>query len=614
MKVPFNLRTVRNNADLSGHGRRAFRSSLVARYLLAFGVLVILPVGVVSLLFQQEFVGLVSERTRSQTSQFVNQTGNLIDAEIRDLTLRVAALVNDVSFLESSSGYALASNATEFYRQTRELDHAAVRFFRATDKVGSIYVVPETEAPYYAFRNSPVTDFLEAIPPDAYVEAAQQPGLIHVVNHLRGLENRDNEEPRVTLALVPSPELKAPSVGAFLFVFRIPAMSRIARENGGLAGESELFVLNSAGEVIFSGSNRFKSEAEEIGQRIAGIEDRDHLERDGVLAHWVPIVRGDWTLLHLQDANAVERLINRERIPLYVALALIVLGFIAYTLFFFEGVVSPVKHLSARMGEVEAGRFDVFVDRRGPREIAELSDSFNSMVSKIAQLTQETEQKERARAEAEMQALQYQINPHFVSNTLSSIRLMALGGGAKSIAKVTGSLMRIVSDSFRTKEREIPLNRELDNLASYAFIMKVRFGESFTLDYEIPEEHGEHRIMKMLIQPIVENAIVHGIQPTGRKGHISVSSMVRGGTLELTVRDDGVGIDPDRIPGIVTAPQISSVDGHRQIALYNVQRRIELHYGAGYGLEIHSPPTGGTLVTMRLPVIGPADRKERTHG
>jgi sensor histidine kinase YesM len=575
----------------------------VVRYLLAFGVLVILPVAVVSLIFQQEFIGLVTERTRSQTSQFVDQTGNLIDTEIRDLTLRVAALVNDVSFLDSSSGYASSEDATELYRRTRELDRAAARFFRATDKVGSIYVIPETETPYYAFRNSPVTDYLEIIPPGAYAEAAGQPGLIHVVSHLRGLENRNVEEPRVTLALVPSPELKAPSVASFLFVFKIPAMSRIARNNGGLSDGAELYVLNSLGEIIFAGSDRFRTAAEAIGPRTASVEGLRQMEQAGVLAHWVPIVRGDWTLLHLQDANAVERLINRERVPLYIALALIVLGFVAYTLFFFEGVVSPLRHLSTRMREVETGKFDVSVDRHGPREILELSDSFNSMVRRIAVLTQETELKERARAEAEMQALQYQINPHFVSNTLSSIRLMALGSGATSIANVTGSLMRIVSDSFRTKEREIPLSRELENLTSYAFIMKVRFGESFTIEYKIPEEHRKHRIMKMLLQPIVENAIVHGIQPTGRKGHISVSSATDNGCLLLCVRDDGIGIDPQRIPEIITSPQISTVDGHRQIALYNVQRRIELHYGAGYGLEMRVPPEGGTVVTLRVPVI-----------
>lgn len=608
MRVPFRGKIAQALGYCRAIPGRAFRSSLVARYLLAFGVLVILPVLAVSLIFQREFIGLVSEQTRNQTSQFVNQTGQLIDTEIRDIVLRVAALVNDTGFLESASGYASAGEAAEFYRRTRELDRASARFFRATDRVGAIYVVPEERSRYYVFRNSSASEFPETIPSRLYEEAQLNPGLIHVVDDLRGLKTGSPEEPRVTLALVPSRELKAPSVTAFVFVFRIPAISRMAQANGAPADGPELHVLNSAGEVIFSSSNRFRATAEHVGRTALHKKGGDHREQDGVLTHWVPIVRGDWTLLHIQDAGAVEQLINRERRPLYIALALIVIGFIAYTLSFFEGVVAPVRHLSDRMGDVESGRFDVSVDPRGPREISELGASFNSMVRRIAELTRQTELKERGRAEAEMQALQYQINPHFVSNTLSSIRLMALGSGATSIANVTGSLMRIVADSFRTREREVPLAREFHNLESYAFIMKVRFGESFTMEYELPESYKQHRIMKMLLQPIVENAIVHGIQPTGRKGHISISCAVEQSFLLVSIKDDGIGIDSERVPGIIASPEFNTIDGHRQIGLYNVQRRIELHYGDNYGVHIQSPPEGGTLVVLRLPALAPKEQ------
>jgi len=303
----------------------------------------------------------------------------------------------------------------------------------------------------------------------------------------------------------------------------------------------------------------------------------------------------------LQDGDSLRKLVRRERLPLYVSLMIIVVGFIAYSFVFFRGTVSPLHALSQRMGEVEEGQFDVSVPADGPREIASLATSFNRMVRRISVLTRETEQTERARADAELEALQYQINPHFVSNTLNSIRLMAHGSGATSIARMTGSLMRIVSDSLRAGEREVTLRRELENLEHYGFIMKVRFGESFSLVFDVPEAHLEYTLLKMLIQPIVENAVVHGVKENQGHGEILVASESTEEAFLLRVADDGGGMDPSTV--------LSDDDGStlvrrdRSIGLRNVDRRISLHYGEPHGLRVESAPGEGTTVTLHLPPL-----------
>ena len=142
-------------------------------------------------------------------------------------------------------------------------------------------------------------------------------------------------------------------------------------------------------------------------------------------------------------------------------------------------------------------------------------------------ITVEREERERARMKAELAALRFQIDPHFVSNTLNSIRLMARAAKADAIAGMTQSLMRILADSYSDTGPVTTLEHEIANLSGYVGIMKVRFGETFDVAWNIGEETKELLVLKMILQPIMENSILHGISPAGRRGCISVSSFLQ---------------------------------------------------------------------------------------
>ena len=137
---------------------------------------------------------------------------------------------------------------------------------------------------------------------------------------------------------------------------------------------------------------------------------------------------------------------------------------------------------------------------------------------------------------ADLEALRFQIDPHFVSNTLSSIRLMARAAKADGIADMTQSLMRVLADSYSSTGPMTTLSHEIANVASYVGIMKVRFGETFDVEWSIGEETKDLMVLKMILQPIMENAILHGISPAGRRGSISVSSRVEKTPVQPTAR------------------------------------------------------------------------------
>src|SRR5882757_10903913 len=184
------------------------------------------------------------------------------------------------------------------------------------------------------------------------------------------------------------------------------------------------------------------------------------------------------------------------------------------------------------MERVGKGDYDVRAAPPTIRELAELSRGFNRMVEETERLQAERERTERDRLTAELEALRYQINPHFIANTLNSIKLMASAARADAIAEMTRDLMRMLSDSYAGAGVLTELSRELASITAYVGIMKVRFGERFVL--EIDAEPGTEAllVLRMILQPIVENAILHGFGG-GAGGRIG---RARRGTIRVTAR------------------------------------------------------------------------------
>jgi two-component system sensor histidine kinase YesM len=263
-------------------------------------------------------------------------------------------------------------------------------------------------------------------------------------------------------------------------------------------------------------------------------------------------------------------------------------------------------------------------------------------IAYAARLHTERERTERQRLAAELAALRYQINPHFIANTLNSIKLMASAARADSIASMTRDLMRMVSDSYAGVGVLTELSRELASISAYVGIMKVRFGERFALEIDAGPGTESLLVLRMLLQPIVENAILHGFaggaggrSSRATRGTIRVTARrearalppppcpepwaqpVPGHVLILEVRDDGAGMRPGaaapRVPPDAGEGRGGPESLHR-IGIANVERRISLNFGAPYALEFESEPGAGTLVRYVLPALAPIDVADEAGG
>ena len=198
-----------------------------------------------------------------------------------------------------------------------------------------------------------------------------------------------------------------------------------------------------------------------------------------------------------------------------------------------------------------------------------------------------------------MRVLQNQISPHFLYNTLNSLRWMAILQKQDHMKEMIDSLNRLLAYSFRGTGRPVPLQEELEALDDYAKIQKVRY-RHFTLEVLLEDELRQAAVLKFLLQPLIENALIHGIATATEDGVIQIGGERRGHMLELTVRDNGNGMEPDKLEELRQKLKRGTMDGG-SVGLANVHERIQLHYGEQFGLDIDSTPGEGTLVRLRLP-------------
>ena len=314
------------------------------------------------------------------------------------------------------------------------------------------------------------------------------------------------------------------------------------------------------------------------------------------------------------DTNAIE---NTERIiALYtVILSVTMLLIMIIFLFFNRSIVRQVRNLRAEMGKASRGRYDEMSTKiRASKELTEAFDDLLVMVKDIqemetvryeAEIKEQNIQNEQQKMEFKM--LASQINPHFLYNTLETIRMKAFTAGDKEVAtaiKLLGKSMRYVLEN--TGMGDTTLQAEIDHILTYLQIQQLRFGDrvNYVLTVEPGMQLAEYRVLPLLLQPIVENGIVHGLEARESNGTIWISIYVRENVVYVDISDNGCGMDEETLNTVMAKVQDYTRKRRKSsIGLYNINRRIKLNYGEEYGLDIQSTPGEGTMVRVTIPVL-----------
>lgn len=266
-------------------------------------------------------------------------------------------------------------------------------------------------------------------------------------------------------------------------------------------------------------------------------------------------------------------------------------------------ITRPIRKLGEVTDQVAKGNLSVRSDVEAGAEVGMLSDSLNTMIDKINELLEQVKKEQVRLRKAEFELLQSQINPHFLYNTLDAIVWLAESGEQKKVVSMVGSL----SDFFRTSLNQgrdiVSVREELQHVRSYLEIQQVRYQDILQYEIHVPEELDKYLIPKITIQPLVENALYHGIKNKRGAGKIVISGFKREKDFVIQIEDNGIGIPAERLEEVRKGIQYKALTENEIYGLYNVNERIRLNFGESFGILIESMYGEGTVVRVLLPYV-----------
>lgn len=377
--------------------------------------------------------------------------------------------------------------------------------------------------------------------------------------------------------------------------------------NVGIGQHGYCYLMDERGNMVYHPQQQllYAGLKKEEAGRLACLGDGTYVA-DTVIYSVQRVPNSPWRVVGVSyiDETVNESFWQMVRIAVATA-ALIFVAALAVGWVLSRLLSRPLQQLENAMEafEQDADHF-AFHAVRGTREVQNLSDSFGHMVGRIQQLMTTVREEEIDLRKTELKALQAQINPHFLYNTLDSIAWMCERGKNADAVQMVHALARLFRISISRGHELIPIGKELQHAEAYLQIQKYRYKNQFTYHFTVDEGCLHCLCNKITLQPIIENAIVHGLDLMVDAGHIEITVRPDGGDILLIVADDGIGMEPEQVAALLQ----NEPSDRTGIGVKNVNDRLRIYFGPEYGLSITSAPYEGTTVTIRTPRV-PEDRE-----
>lgn len=382
-----------------------------------------------------------------------------------------------------------------------------------------------------------------------------------------------------------------------------------------------LYLIDADGEIIYHPRQQliYAGLLEENNTTAASYADGVHTETFQGQRRQVAVKTVGYTGWKLVGVAPAENLWSN-----YGQLVLFFLFIVLFSVFLLvfvnlrlsEWITAPVKKLDRAVKELEAGEQQVDFDVGGPYEVEHLSHSVRSMVSTMRHLMDDIVRQEEEKRRGELDVLQSQINPHFLYNTLDSVVWMTENGRTDEATVMLTALARFFRISLSRGSNIIPIADELEHARHYLTIQKMRYKNKFSATIETQDGVEKLYTIKLIVQPILENAIYHGMAYADGDGEITILARRDGDDVVIDVADNGPGMPGEVVERLLDPKEQGAAPskGGSGIGFRNVHQRIRLTFGEPYGLTIHSEPDAGTTVRIRLPALmePPGEKKEET--
>lgn len=590
------------------------KKSIAWKYFIAFFTMIMIPTLIIGVIVYNHYKDILLENSSQRTVQILNQTATGIDNHARSMSMTLSALGNDRDLLDSLSRWKQSTDTLTRYAISQEIDNYLKRTTNYLTEVNVVVFYFE-DGGFYYYGRAPVQNEDVVRESEWYEQTLENSHKVNIIDSLESISNKNPDKYYVSAALNPQNE----SVSGAVEVIYISTVTNVLDVFENSSDEylvSDILILDNNGEIIFSQhKSAIGNSYYEIANLMEKVDENDRtiletINHEEYMITSSEIIKPGWTIFYLtriSDAIAELNVISRGAV---IFLIIMLCLFAIFSAYFLRNIVIPIKNLILTMKIVEKGNFDTSIEVKSDDELYQLGNAFNGMVKKIQNLIEERNLKEKEKNEAEMEALQAQINPHFIANTLSTIRFMAMIAKVDNIKEMTEAFINIVTSSFNRNSRFHTIETEIRVLESYIYIMQVRYGNKFVVNFEASDEIKSYYVLKMLIQPLVENAIVHGLSDSDSEGKIDVRFKKENDCLLVEVEDNGVGIEEDRIQKILNEDHRSK-KGFTGLGINNVDQRIKLNHGYDFGMSIESALDSYTLFKIKLPLVNHIKQTEK---
>lgn len=578
------------------------RISLKRRLWVSFVMLTVVCISATGIYVSVFFASEMKTQATMTSQNTLNKTAQVFDERLRNIVVSISTLMMGEPFQRAMRDVQ-SGNGGEYYNRLSQLQTPFAQMMLTEQSIDSVLIhTPMGE--FYPTENW--RDVGMPFEDTAVAEAIkEQEGIPWNTIWVRGHDDElfARGKPVISLVIKPLFDMQLPGVYVVVNV-REDHLIDLIRANL-QEGSLKQSLIDRRGESIFSSSTE-GSGAQPL-QDYIGSSDRGHFEYDSpsggsYLVNYAGLgMNPDWVLIGYQSKKQLLAPVAEMNWTILTIMGVCVLLALVLSSMLSELLLKPLFKLRNLMFKVEQNKLDVRFESPFEDEIGQVGHKFNRMMDQIGELIEEVKTSEREKRYSEIKALQAQIDPHFLYNTLNTIYWKSEMEEQRAVSEMIVSLSLLFRLGLNNGKEITSLRQELNHVEQYLKLQTMCYPELFAYDIQCPDERLlETPVLKIMLQPLVENSILHGLQELDRPGRITIEASSAEGLLVLTVRDNGIGMDAETLNRLLAGIDDGGASGG--YALSNVRARLSLYYGYQADIQLESTPGAGTTVRLIIPM------------
>lgn len=568
-------------------------------------ILSYIPIFIISLLIiNLVSYYLMSNTLKKNSREFVNETAKIISRDITKNLNQYDEISSSIAFDENLSSLLSGEiNDYNYFIKSNKVKQKLYYFTQNSKDIKSIFIYPINRSAVIRSNSNIIYNDMNYNDNELFKSLASNAET--KVWATSAVAGSDPEGGNYLYFLRAIPNFGT-SNGLIQMQIREKSIFDIYKDSS-FGKDSTIFIIDENGYVVSHPDKKKISTRIETSQiqKINQNSGSFTTEIDGknYMIVYNAIASSKWTLIatipmdYIQSNN--QWLLNTNLIIIMISFIFVIL----ISVWVSSKIASPLERVGKAMKQLEKGDFEVRLDYDSDNEMGKIYKRYNAMAVEIKNLMEVIRKEEKKKKEAYIKVLQAQIKPHFLYNTLFTIKCLASIKKQPQIEELLDSLIKLLMASISKGGEFVSVYEEIDYIKNFALIQKYRFEDKFKVIFDISSEIQDCIVPKLILQPIIENSIVHGMDGEISFIEVKIEGRVEGEVIVFRIRDNGKGIDADKINMMLQVSESNNKNGFNGMGIKNVNERIKLYFGEQYGLYYLSNIENGTEVIMRLPVI-----------